>query len=146
MKIQTLKVVAASGIMALFLSVKLAFAENLIIQKAWIRAMPPGRTITAGYASLINKGETAVAINGVFVEGAAHAEIHKTEIRNEVTQMRRLAILEIAPDSRLDLRPGGIHLMIMGYDDRIMAGKSVDICLMLSNDREVCAEASVEGR
>ena len=53
-----------AGLLVLYLSCE-ASAQALVIHDAWVRAMPPGQTMTAAYMQLENPGEQAVRVDGV---------------------------------------------------------------------------------
>ena len=55
-------------------------SNDLIISDAWVRATPPGKMMTAGYASLENLSNEVITITGVSAEVAGHTSLHETRI------------------------------------------------------------------
>ena len=118
-------------------------SDTLIISDAWVRATPPGKMMTAGYASVENQSKQAITIIGGSTEVAGHASLHETRIERDRSTMRPLAQLSIKAGERVSLEPGGLHIMQMKLSEPLSYGQSIDICLELENNDIVCSEFSV---
>ena len=55
-------------------------SDTLIISDAWVRATPPGKMMTAGYASLENVSKEVITITGVSAEAAGHTSLHELSL------------------------------------------------------------------
>jgi copper(I)-binding protein len=118
-------------------------SDTLIISDAWVRATPPGKMMTAGYASLENVSKDVITITGVSAEIAGHASFHETRIERDRSTMRPVAQLSIKAGERVSLKPGGLHIMLMKLSDSLTDGQSIDICLELENNDSLCSAFSV---
>ena len=58
-------------------------SNDLIISDAWVRATPPGKMMTAGYASLENLSNEVITITGVSAVAAGHTSLHETRIMRD---------------------------------------------------------------
>lgn len=116
---------------------KLEFAD------VWVRAMPPFQTNSAGYLSITNRGEVAVAIVGASSNVAEKVELHTTRKVDGLVRMEPLDVLVVAPGERAELAPGGTHLMLMGLAFRLVPGDDVEICLRLATEEMICTDADV---
>lgn len=105
------------------------------MERAWVRAMPlvPGRTgsdsRSAAYFTLRNRGATAVRLVGGSTPGAALVEVHETELVSDVMTMRRIDGVEVPPGDSVGLRPGGLHLMLLGLTRSLVEGETLDMVL-----------------
>jgi copper(I)-binding protein len=73
----------------------------------------PGKTMSAGYLTLINNTDVAITISNVASPEFESVEIHESILEDGVAKMRRIAELLIPADSKLTLERGGKHLMLM---------------------------------
>ena len=118
-------------------------SDTLIISDAWVRATPPGKMMTAGYASLENVSKDVITITGVSAEIAGHTSLHETRIERDRSTMRPVAQLSIKAGERISLKPGGLHIMLMKLSESLSDGQSIDICLELENNENLCSAFSV---
>ena len=118
-------------------------SDTLIISDAWVRATPPGKMMTAGYASLENVSKDVITITGVSAEVAGHTSLHETRIERDRSTMRPVAKLSIKSGERVSLKPGGLHIMLMKLSEPLTDGQSIDICLELENNDSLCSAFSV---
>lgn len=102
-------------LIALFLLLPLsAGAEpNLVFTDAYVAAAPPGAAAMAGYMNIENPGERERRIAGISSPDFAEVQMHRSSIENGIARMQQLEYLAAGPGSKLELKPGGIHLMLM---------------------------------
>ena len=118
-------------------------SDDLIISDAWVRETPPGKMMTAGYASIENLSKDVITITGVSAEVAGHTSLHETRIERDRSTMRPVAQLLIKAGERVSLKPGGLHIMLMKLSESLTDGQSIDICLELENNDSLCSAFSV---
>lgn len=103
--------------------------QGLVISDAWSPEAPPGRMM-AGFMELRNTGTEAI----VLVDGDSplfgHVEIHTMIMEEGVMRMRRLDELVIEPGQIVQLRPGGLHLMLIEPLGPLGLGDTIDITLV----------------
>ncbi|MFK8047407.1 MAG: copper chaperone PCu(A)C [Halioglobus sp.] len=117
--------------------------EDLQIENAWIRAMPPTQRMTAGYLDIHNPGTIPVEILGARAGIAKLAEIHTSQEIDGYVRMQHLERFTINPGATISLSPGGMHLMLMGLEKMPAVGTDAEICLISSSGSEICAQATV---
>ena len=118
-------------------------SDNLVISDAWVRATPPGKIMTAGYASIENMSNDVITITGVSAEVAGHTSLHETRIERDRSTMRPVAQLSIKAGESVSLKPGGLHIMLMRLSEPLSDGQNIDICLELENNDSLCSAFSV---
>ncbi|SEQ27020.1 hypothetical protein SAMN04488038_10595 [Solimonas aquatica] len=106
-------------------------------QAPWVRAAPPGASVTAGYLKLRNDGDQAVQVIAVHSEAAGETMMHSMATENGLMQMRMLERLEIPAHGSVALAPGGTHLMLMGLKQALSAGDEVTVSFRLDNGQEL---------
>lgn len=116
------------------------------VEKAWIRAAPPGATALAGYATVRNGCGRVVTVTDVASRDFAMGMIHETRVAEGVSRMRHVRELAIAPGGVLRFEPGGRHLMLMHPRRAIRAGDRLLVRLELDDGREVSTLFEVRGQ
>jgi len=102
-------------------------AGKLVVEKAWIRAAPPGATMLAGYATLKNAGDAPVVVTGASSADFGDVSLHESFSENGVERMRALGDLTIAPGASVAFAPGGKHFMLMDGKRELRVGDAVKI-------------------
>ena len=119
-------------------------AEQLDLSDAWVRAVPPVSSGTAGYFVLRNDGSESVTIEGATAAFAHHVMLHSMA-RNEdgLREMKHMGAVTVAPGETVTFAPGGMHLMIMGMETAPAEGEQVEICLTLGGGETLCRNFEV---
>jgi len=121
----------------------------------WARAMPalsveggPGAN-SAVYGRISNRGPSDDRLTGGRIDVAEAVEIHESVLDGDVMRMRQVGELTIPPDSAVDLRPGAIHLMLLGLRESLKAGETLHLTLHFQRAGDVQVEVpvrSLDGR
>ena len=110
------------------------------VERAWVRPSVPGQQGTGGYMVLTaREGQRLV---GASSPVAGVAEIHEMKMQGEVMTMRPAGAIDLPAGKSVELKPGGLHLMLMDLKQALAAGSSVPLTLVLKNARGV--ESRVE--
>jgi copper(I)-binding protein len=116
-------------------------AAPLELSRAWVRAMPPGRNMTAAYLTITNPTDSSIFVRGVQAS-VGDASLHENRRVDGQVQMRALAELRLPAHGKVALEPGGLHIMIMDLDRTPAEGEQLRLCLV-STAGTVCADAPV---
>lgn len=104
------------------------------ISDAWLRAMPPGAGVAAGYVTLHNKSTKDMRVVSWRSPIAESVEVHEMKMEGGQMKMRQLeGALTIAPGQTIALAPGGFHLMFMGVKQSASVGSSVAVQLVMAD-------------
>lgn len=113
-----------------------AGAGEIVIEQAWLRAVPPVADSTAGYFRLVNNSDRPLTLEGAETGIARHAMFHETVSNDDGTRgMQHLGSVEVAPGDTLVLEPGGKHLMLTGLRRKLDTEQPVEVCLIVSGER-----------
>ncbi|MCB1620295.1 MAG: copper chaperone PCu(A)C [Thiothrix sp.] len=98
-------------------------AGTLVITDPYTRTTPPAAAVGGGFLSVTNNADTADRLTGGQVDFAETVEVHEMHMTDGVMKMRQLENgLEIPAGGRVELRPGGYHLMFIGLKEPLQAG------------------------
>jgi periplasmic copper chaperone A len=118
-------------------------AKGLKIGHPWTRpAMQGGAGV--GYMTIANTGKAADTLVAVETSAAKSAGVHRTAVNGQVTSMRPLPALAIAPGQTVALAPGGDHIMMVGLTRALSQGQKIPVTLVFQKAGRVQIELSVE--
>jgi periplasmic copper chaperone A len=103
-------------------------ADDLTIQDAYVRASVPDNPNTAAYFVIKNSSTIRHALTGVKTP-VAKAELHESIQENGVFKMQHQKNIIIQAESMITLKPGGLHIMLMGLKQPLKLGESVELQL-----------------
>jgi copper(I)-binding protein len=119
---------------------------NLEIDHPWSRATPPGAKVAGGYFTVTNHGGAADRLMSVTSDISTKAEVHEMAVKDGVMTMRPVeGGLEIPAGGKLELKPNGYHLMLMGLKRPAKEGESFPATLTFEKAGSVTVEFQVEG-
>lgn len=123
---------------------ELPAATDLAIADAYLPAAPGGGT-TALFAE-ITGGTDADSLVAAAFAGAERAEVHESTADGDgMRGMRAVPAAPVPAGGALSLRPGGVHVMLIGLDRDLMAGDSVDVDLTFARAGTRTVRAGVRG-
>ena len=97
------------------------------VREGWVRLLPGGMPMQAGFGRIENQCAVPVTIVGARSPAYGSVELHETRIVEGVSRMRPVPELRIAPEGSAVLKPGGLHLMLMQPHKPLKAGSRVAI-------------------
>jgi hypothetical protein len=115
---------------------------DLVIDHPWSRATSARDDAT--YMTLVNEGEEADRLVKAASPVATRAELHIHLMENNVMKMRPVETLEVHPGEPTVLRPGGLHIMLIGLNKPLEMGDSFPLTLTFEKAGSVEVEVNVE--
>jgi copper(I)-binding protein len=89
-------------------------AGPIKVDQPWLRATPGGAKVGGGYVTITNTGTMPDRLLGVTLSQAARVEVHEMKMEGGTMKMREAKDgLEIGPGQKVELKPGGYHIMFM---------------------------------
>jgi copper(I)-binding protein len=111
----------------LLLAASGAIAGELTVTSAWARATPPGAGMGAIYLRIENDSTKSDRLLKLKTTVATSAGVHRTEIVEGIARMREVVVLHVAPGEKVEFAPGGLHVMLMGLKEPLVAGKTFEL-------------------
>ena len=110
-------------------------------------AMPdagPGAPSTAaGYVTLRNRGPARDALISATADVAERVELHETRNMSGMMMTEKVPKVELAPGSRVELKPGSYHLMLIGLKRALTPGQTVELTLEFEWAGRIATRAEV---
>ncbi len=119
------------------------WAAQVEITNATVREPLPGKSLSAGYFSLHNKGPAPVALVSVNSNNFGAIELHTHKMVGGMMQMTEIDQIVVEPGQQVHLQPGGLHLMLFRPVQKISLGQQVQLRLQWSDGTSQEVQASV---
>ena len=116
---------------------------DLAIGHPWTRAAGANAN-GAGFMTLRNNGATPERLVSAASHAARVVELHTHIREGDVMRMRPVADIPIPPGQTVHLRPGGLHIMLIGLTEPLRQGASVPLTLRFERAGEVQVTLGVE--
>lgn len=121
-------------------------ASPLVVRDAWIRAMPPTAKNSAAYLVIENRGMADDALVGATVDGAEITELHEMVHEGHAMAMRQRSEISVPAGGVVELKPGGLHLMLIGLQRPLAVGETRKVLLRFRTAGEVRIGTDVRSR
>jgi hypothetical protein len=97
----------------------------------------------AVYVTLANTGAQADALLSASSDAAQTVELHETKNDAGVMKMRPVAKIDVPAGGKIEMKPGGYHVMLLGLKRDLKPGDKVLVTLKFERGGEVRTEAPV---
>ena len=119
--------------------------SSIAVTQAWARATPPTAPNGALYLTIENRGAADDSLIALSTPVAAKAELHTSAIAGGVMTMTPLPDAPIKAGQRLEMKPGGTHVMLFGLSHALTSGETFPVTLDFVKAGAVAATATVAG-
>jgi copper(I)-binding protein len=127
---------------ALFAAVA-AYAQTAVkVDGAWARPTVQGQNAGGGFLR-ITGGATADRLLSVSSGAARTVELHTMAMEGDVMRMRRVDGIAVGAGQVVELKPGGMHLMLMGLSRPLKSGDSFPLTLRFEKAGDLKVEVKV---
>lgn len=121
-------------------------AGSLVVEAPWSRATPGGAKIGSGYMRIVNRGSEPDRLIGGTAAVAARVEVHESSDVDGVARMRPVeGGLPIRPGEAVELKPGGLHAMLVDLTAPLREGDTIKGTLVFEKAGTVAIEYRVTG-
>lgn len=118
-------------------------AGQLSISDTFTRATVAGQKNAGGFLSIQNEGATDKLLSATSAASSV-VEIHEMKMDGNVMQMRQIKSLDIPSKGKVDLKPGGYHLMFIDLKSPLKAGENVDVQLTFEKAGKVSVKLPIQ--
>jgi copper(I)-binding protein len=105
------------------------------ISSPWIRMAPASMPMGAAFATISNPCRSDMTIVAVDAQDFDDISLHQTRVVDGVSRMRGVPELVVRAGGRVELRPGGFHLMLSKPRRDLDAGRTVALRFRLKDGR-----------
>jgi len=115
----------------------------LTVEHPTARFTVAGQKAGGGFLSIDNRG-AADRLVGASAPVSERVELHTMRMDGDVMRMRRVDAIDVPANGRLDMGPGGNHLMFMGLKAPLKVGDSFPMKLRFQKAGEMTVDVQVE--
>ena len=112
----------------------------ITIKDAWVRTAVPGQKGTGAFMKITAKEGTRLV--GASTPVAGVTEVHEMKMEGDVMKMRAVPVLELPAGKTVELKPGGLHVMLMDLKATLPKDSTVPLTLLFKDAKGV--ESRVE--
>lgn len=104
--------------------------ETILIEEPWARPAPTAGGVSAVYFRITNTGSMPEFLVAAETPVADHVELHTHIMDGDVARMRMVPRVELLPGETVELRPGGLHIMLMDLVEPLPEGEEFMLTLI----------------
>lgn len=117
-------------------------SSQISVSDAWARPTK-GQAPGAVYLTIDNKGDAPDRLTGAFTDHAAMAMVHQNEVVNGIAKMRMAGEINIPAHDKIEMKPGGTHIMLEGLRAPLRTGDDFDLVLKFRGSKDQTVEVTV---
>jgi periplasmic copper chaperone A len=116
---------------AILMTMQGALATDIMVINATARAsLTPTAKSGVIYLSIMNHGAVEDRLLMISTSSASGADVHETTKDGDVMKMRALeTALTIPAQTTIEMKPGGLHIMLTGLKGPLKTGETVGVVL-----------------
>jgi copper(I)-binding protein len=94
-------------------------------------------TNSAVYFVIVNDGGEADTLVGASTEVASSVELHQTRMQGDVAEMVPVPQVDVPARGRVEFKPGGYHVMLVGLKQDLQEGDTLKLTLQFEKSGEI---------
>ncbi len=118
----------------LFVSIMTPVSADLVIDNSFVRAAIMQQRNSAAFMSITNQSDKNSSIVRAESPIANIVELHTHINDNGVMRMRQIPQIDLPAGKKVVLKPGGLHVMLLGLTQDLTVGEQVEITLIFSDE------------
>ncbi len=122
-----------------------AWAGDLTISDVWARASAGGAGAGAVFLTITNGGASGDRLISASTPVSQVTELHTHADVNGVMTMRKIDAIDVAGAQKVELKPGGLHIMMMGLSSKLKEGDTFPVTLTFEKAGNIVVSANVSG-
>ncbi len=111
--------------------------DALLIDGVYARATVPGQEVGAAYLTIDNTGASSDRLVSASSPVARKVALHSSQMEQGMARMHHETSLEIPAHGRIELKPGGLHLMLEDLKRPLREGETLSMKLKFERSGEV---------
>lgn len=115
----------------------------ITVTGAQARATVPGQKAGGAFLRLQNEGSAADRLIAASSPVSGRVELHTMRLEGDVMRMRQIDAIELPAGGQVELKPGGMHLMLMELKSPLKPGDTVPLTLRFEKAGEVTLDMPV---
>ena len=120
--------------------------EILDIDDAWVAEAPPVAPVMGGYMKIENETAKAISITRAACPDFETVEIHEMSMSGGMMKMREIEQLVVPANGKVELKPGGYHLMLIKPKKPFKRGDTLTVTLHTADGYSQAVKMEVKER
>lgn len=121
-------------------------ADGIAVQGAWARATPAGAPAGAAFFIVENTAAEGDVLTAVSAPATSDvAELHTHAMDGGVMKMRKVEGIAVPAHGAVELKPGGLHVMLIGLKAPLAEGATFPLTLTFAKAGAVEVAVTVRG-
>ncbi|MDO6763651.1 copper chaperone PCu(A)C [Agarivorans sp. 1_MG-2023] len=117
----------------LFSTYSVAAESSIAVKEVYARATPPNAPTSAIFLSMHNHGDQDISLVAAATPAAGRVELHTMLMDGDVMKMRQVKEIKVAANTMVELKPGGLHLMLFDLQIPFKEGEELQLTLKFSD-------------
>jgi len=136
--------VGIAGVVAAFIAHAHSFkAGGIEIGHPYARSTLAGQPTGGAYLTLTNKGP-ADRLLSISANVGERVELHSMAMEGDVMRMRQVDTIDLPAGRTVELKPGGLHIMLLGLKAPLKAGDTFPMTLTFEKAGAIDVVVNVE--
>ncbi|CUU88747.1 copper chaperone PCu(A)C [Campylobacter hyointestinalis] len=114
-----------------------AFGADIDVNGAFAKATPPNAQNSAAFMTITNNTDQNISLVSASNSVSKFTELHTHVSENGMKKMIQIPQIDIPAKSSVELKPGGLHIMMIGLSKAVNPGDKVDLTLNFSNGKSI---------
>lgn len=112
----------------------MADSSQVLFKNGWIKQLPPVVPMRAGYMSIENNSDQEQEIIAFQSDAFESVEMHETLMQDGMMAMQQQESFVLPAKSRVELKPGGKHLMLITPKQAMQLGDDINLIVTFSDN------------
>ncbi|MBF0107942.1 MAG: copper chaperone PCu(A)C [Magnetococcales bacterium] len=122
-----------------------ATTSGMILENPWARATPGTVPNGAVFLKIVNQGSTDDQLVAAHGKVSATIELHTHVLEGSVMKMRAVPHIDVPKNQSVELRPGGLHIMLINLHAPLNEGTKFPLTLEFARSGRMTVEVPVKG-
>ena len=119
-------------------------SDSVTIEEPFARAVAPGMAMSGAFMTLTNQDKVEHFVISASSDVASNVELHMHTMQDGMMRMRQVAHFHLQPGKSTILKPGGLHIMLMGLKQPLVEGTTIQITLAFSDGSNKIVDVPVK--
>lgn len=117
---------------------------DIAIENPWARATAGRAANGASFMKLVNSGATDDRLIKAETGVSKKTELHTHIMDGDVMKMRPVPAIDLPAGETVMLKPGGLHVMMLGLHDPLKKGESFPVTLTFEKAGSVTVDVAIQ--
>lgn len=117
---------------------------GVAVVRPYARATAPGQPNGGAYLTLDNRAGLSDRLLSVSTDVCQSAQLHAMKMEGDVMRMRQVDAVDVPAGRTVVLRPGGLHIMLVGLKSPLKIGDSFPLVLRFEKAGDIKVRVPVQ--